>query len=229
MSLDRALAAFRVLVREMLSPDASDAAPVWAYWVCWEYSVSEATDTTFTGRATSSRCPHPDLVGVPLMPGIGGALIKPAVGSRVCVVFVNGDPGRPTMVQWDQAFAQHVALQAAASAQVPTALTVDVAPAGVKVFDAANSPPAQAVALAPAVSSFAGAQLAFEAAVTAFTTAMAAFVANPAVTALATTEAAAVATAAGALVTATASYTSAVGALIGTFPTGFTATKLSTQ
>jgi hypothetical protein len=96
------LGSLRDLVREMLSPDASDEAPPWAPWVPWEYQVAEATETTFSGRATSSRCPWPDLVGIPLMPGVPGTLLQPAVGSLVLVAFVNGDPSRPRVVSWDQ-------------------------------------------------------------------------------------------------------------------------------
>ena len=83
------------------------------YAIPWEYAVSEATSTTFTGKATSTDCPHPDLVGIPLMPGVAGTLIKPAVGSLVGVVFLNGDPTRPRVVCWDQNVAEFVGLAGA--------------------------------------------------------------------------------------------------------------------
>lgn len=227
---DRILGPFKALVREFLSPDTSDVTPAWSYFVPWEFSVTSATDTTFTGRATSSRCPVPDLVSVPIMPGLAGALITPAVGSAVAVVFVNGDPTRPRMVSWDQAFAQHVALQTAASAQALTALTVDVGPAGVQVYDAANIPPAAYVAMAQPVQTFANASITLSTASGAAFTALAAFATDvgtqvPATSATAT----AAATACTAAAAACGAFSAAVGALVGFFPTGFSATKLKTQ
>lgn len=226
------LGSLRDLVRELLSPDASDGAPPWAPWVPWEYQVAEATETTFTGRATSSHCPWPDLVGIPLMPGIGGTLIKPAVSSLVLVAFVNGDPSRPRVVSWDQAFAARVAIQSASSPypQSPTALTVDIAPSGAQIYDAANIPPAQSVALAPAVTSFANAAITVinassVAMVAVGTFATAVGVATPAVAVAAAT----LNTAIGVYTSAASSFASTVGGLVGNFPTGFTATKLKTQ
>jgi hypothetical protein len=111
MSLtDRIAEAFRDIVREFMAPDASDDVPPWAYFVPWEYQVASVTDTTFTGRATSSRCPWPDLVGAPNLPGVAGTLIKPALNSLVAVAFLNGDPTRPRVVAWDQAVPQSIGI-----------------------------------------------------------------------------------------------------------------------
>lgn len=111
MSLtDRIARSFRALVREMMSPDATDDPPTWALWVAWEYQVANVTETSFDGRATSSRCPFPDLRNIPLLPGIAGTGIKPALNSLVCVAFINGDPTRPRVVHWDQTVPQSVAL-----------------------------------------------------------------------------------------------------------------------
>ena len=103
------------------------------YAIPWEYAVSEATSTTFTGKATSTDCPHPDLVGIPLMSGIAGTLIKPAVGSLVGVMFLNGDPTRPRCVSWDQTVAESVGLAGGGAAlhrvgDAGTAGTVQVSP-----------------------------------------------------------------------------------------------------
>lgn len=108
--LDRIDRALRALVREMLSPDASDATPAWAYFVPWELQVDTVTNTAFTGRPTSSRCPLPNPITIPLMPGIAGTLIRPARGSLVAVAFLNGDPTRPRVVSWDQAVPVNVGL-----------------------------------------------------------------------------------------------------------------------
>lgn len=70
--------------------------------IVWEYSVSEVTETTFSGRKTSSDNPFADMVKIPLMPGIAGTLIVPQVGSLVGVIFLNGDPAKPRVVAWDQ-------------------------------------------------------------------------------------------------------------------------------
>lgn len=108
--IDRILGSLKALVREFMSPDTSDPIPAWSYFVPWEFSVTEATSTTFTGRATSSRCPVPDLVRVPLMPGIAGTLITPAAGSLATVEFINGDPTRPRITHWDQTVPDAVGL-----------------------------------------------------------------------------------------------------------------------
>ena len=107
---DRIFRALRALVREMLSPDVSDDVPAWAYFVPWELQVDTVTNTAFTGRPTSSRCPLPNPITIPLMPGIAGTLIKPAQGSLVAVAFLNGDPTRPRVVSWDQTVPVNVGL-----------------------------------------------------------------------------------------------------------------------
>lgn len=108
--IDRILESLKAIVREMLSPDADDGEPAWGSFVPWEFQVSSVTDTSFSGRATSSRCPWPDQKDIPIMPGVAGTLIKPAAGSLVLVAFVNGDPTRPRCVGWDQAVPQAVGL-----------------------------------------------------------------------------------------------------------------------
>lgn len=92
--IDRILADFEKLVRSFVS-DLS-------YAKVWSYSVEEATETTFSGRALSRLCPQPDLPRIPNMPGIAGTLIVPAKGSIVAVAFLDGDPSQPRVVSWDQ-------------------------------------------------------------------------------------------------------------------------------
>jgi hypothetical protein len=93
MSADRLLSAFRELVRAEL--------PQLLYLGVWEYSVTSATSSTFSGRATSTSFPLPDLVDVAMRPGIAGATFTPAVGSLVLVTFANANPARPVVVAWD--------------------------------------------------------------------------------------------------------------------------------
>jgi hypothetical protein len=91
---DRILVNLEKLVRSFMA-DAS-------YSKAWSYTVTEATETTFSGRALSSRSPQPDLPKIPNMPGLPGTLLKPDVGSVVLVVFADGDPAQPRAVHWGQ-------------------------------------------------------------------------------------------------------------------------------
>ncbi len=93
MTPDRFMTTFRELVRAEF--------PTLLYLGVWEYSVTSATSSTFSGRATSSDCPLPDLAGVESRPGVAGATFTPAEGSRVLVAFANADPKRPVVVSWD--------------------------------------------------------------------------------------------------------------------------------
>lgn len=220
---DRILASFERLVKAF-TPRINAA-------YVWRYSVDSVSDTTFSGRRLSPICPFDDMPNIPLMPGVAGTLVKPFVGSVVGVAFLDGDPAQPFVVSWDQTPGQHVALRVAGT---PT-LTVDIAATGVSVYDAANLPPAQAVALAPAVTTFASAagtaaigEVAGFTAIAAGFTALAAFgpIAADTPTASACTAAATGATSAA---TADTTFASTAAGLIGTFPTGFTSTKTTTQ
>lgn len=237
MSLtDRILGSFDKLAA---SAQTRERLPDPRYLAVWSYSVTSADVSTFSGRALSSRCPQPDLPKVPNMPGLPGALLRPAVGSIVGVAFLDGDPAQPRCVWWDQTVpvslslpaSQTVATDAGTSVTIGESLTrVLVTAALVAIGDGTPSP--QAVALAPAVTTFANASVtlanvgttSFTLIATAFTT----LAAQPAIVgaAAACTAAAGAATA---LATASSTFASSVGALVGPFPTGFTATKLSTQ
>lgn len=101
------------------------------YSVPWSYAVIEADERTFSGRAVNTRCPHPDLVNVPNMPGIPGTLIKPAVGSIVGVLFLDGDPSQPRVVSWDTNTAELVTVDATTLLKLgPSAAAVQIAGAG---------------------------------------------------------------------------------------------------
>jgi hypothetical protein len=226
-AIDRILASFEALTK--LFTRRLPAAFV------WRYSVEEVTETSFSGRRLSPLCPFDDMPNIPLMPGIAGAGIAPKVGSVALVAFLDGDPSLPRCVGWDQA--------------VPSSLTLDVsgklhlAPtaSGVVQVGDDSAPTAQAVALAPAVASFASAattlataSATLEAAAGAMFVAIGATVPAPpsalgAGSPALTTALGTFATALTAYLAAVSSFTSAVGALAGTFPTGFAATKLSTK
>lgn len=78
--------------------------PRLAFFATWEYRVVTATGTgpvTVDARAVSPLCPMPDLAGITLWPGPSGAYAVPAVGSRVRVAYVDGDPTKPCIVGLD--------------------------------------------------------------------------------------------------------------------------------
>lgn len=101
------------------------------YLACWSYSVTSASETTFSGRALSSRCPQPDLPSIPNMPGIPGTLLKPKVGSIVGVMFLDADPAQPRVVAWDQNTAELVTVDATTLLKLgPSAAAVEIAGGG---------------------------------------------------------------------------------------------------
>ena len=115
MVLDRILGSLRDIIREELGGRSARAGvPAGAVFAPWEYTVSEATDAAVTARRADSSCPWPDVVQIPIYPGIAGARYRPAVGSVVGVAFANGDPSKPRIVWADQT--------------VPWALVVDAQP-----------------------------------------------------------------------------------------------------
>lgn len=99
MSEDRLLSSFDRLAA---SSPAREGKPDATSLGLWSYAVVTANETTFSGRALSSRNPHPDLPKIPNMPGLPGTLLQPEVGSTVGVMFLDGDPAQPRCVAWDQ-------------------------------------------------------------------------------------------------------------------------------
>jgi hypothetical protein len=110
---------------------AREGLPDARYLACWSYSVTSATETTFSGRALSPRCPQPDLPTIPNMPGIPGTLLKPKVGSIVGVMFLDGDPAQPRVVSWDQNTAVLVTVDATTLLKLgPSSAAVQIAGGG---------------------------------------------------------------------------------------------------
>lgn len=122
-AIDRILASFESLVA--LFTRRLPAAFVWSY------SVESATETSFSGRRLSPDCPFDDMPEIPLMPGIAGAGIRPAVGSIALVAFVDGDPGKPRVVGWDQQVPLSVTIDASEKLRAgPSAAAVEIAGGG---------------------------------------------------------------------------------------------------
>lgn len=133
--LDRILGNLRAIVREELSGRASGAGvPAGAVFAPWEYAVTEATDTAITARRADSSCPWPDVVQVPIFPGIAGARYRPAVGSIVGLAFANGDPSKPRIVWADQTVPVTTAVDGSDLVEVgPSAAAVEVAGGGAAI------------------------------------------------------------------------------------------------
>lgn len=94
----------------------------------WSYSVESATETSFSGRRLSPDCPFDDMPEIPLMPGIAGAGVRPAIGSIALVAFVDGDPAKPRVVGWDQQIPISVTIDASERVRVgPSAEAVELA------------------------------------------------------------------------------------------------------
>lgn len=228
-AVDRILASLEALTK--LFTARSDAA------FLWRYSVEEVTETSFSGRRLSPLCPFDDMPNIPLMPGIAGAGVKPQVGSVALVAFLDGDASQPRCVGWDQAVPQSLTFDASGKIHLaPTASGT------VQVGDD-SAPAAQAVALAPAVASFASASTTLATASATLESAVGIlFVAIGATVPITTpptplavgdaalgTALATFGTALTAYITAVTSYGTAVSALGGSFPTGFASTKTSTK
>ncbi len=72
------------------------------YYVLWEYRVvlvSPGPPVTIDARTSDPSMP--DLAGVRIWPGPGGVIAVPAIGSRIRVGFINGDPSRPAVLGLD--------------------------------------------------------------------------------------------------------------------------------
>lgn len=90
---DRIMQALRELIRAEIAS--------LVYLGRWEYQVTAATATSFSGRPTSGAFPLPDLVDVPVRPSVSGAVCVPQPASLVTIAFANGDPTRPELVSYD--------------------------------------------------------------------------------------------------------------------------------
>lgn len=215
-AVDRILASFEALVG--LFTRRLPAAFVWSY------RVDSATETHITARRISPDCPFEDMPEIPLTPGIAGAGFRPAVGSTVLVAFLDGDPAKPRIVGADQVVPVSVTVDASGVIHLAPTTTGTV-----QVGDD-SAPNAQAVALAPAVTSFANSAITVINASSVVMVAIGTFAtaAGGAVPAL-VTPAATLNTAIGVYTGIASNFASTVGGLIGNWPTGFTSTKTSTK
>ncbi len=67
----------------------------------YEYRVTGSDGNTWHLQATDPGAGVPDLMEVPLKPGMPGANSDLTDGSRVLVQFVNANPGRPVITQFE--------------------------------------------------------------------------------------------------------------------------------
>ena len=90
---DRVLAALRALLRAEF--------PQLTYLGVYEYVVHSTDGSTVDCIATDASVPLPSLAGVPIRSDVIGATVKPRVGGRCLIAFVNADPSRPIVVSSD--------------------------------------------------------------------------------------------------------------------------------
>lgn len=87
---DRMLAALRALIRAEF--------PRLAYLGLYEYVVQAADGLTVDASPTDTTIPMPSITKIPIYTGLPGTLCTPAIGSKLVVCFLNGDPTRPTII-----------------------------------------------------------------------------------------------------------------------------------
>ena len=90
---DRALAAFRALVR------AED--PRRTYQHLYEYTVASADGSTFDGLPVDPGVAPQLPRRVPYRPSLAGSTCIPKAGALALVAFINGDPARPVCLGFD--------------------------------------------------------------------------------------------------------------------------------
>jgi hypothetical protein len=95
----------RSVVREVMAD--AERAPQFAYSVV---SVDVIAQTCDLRPAQPSARGLPDLPAVPMLPGVAGVILEPAVGSLVRVAFLGGLPTEPRIVGYDQTTPDHVRL-----------------------------------------------------------------------------------------------------------------------
>lgn len=91
-ALDRALHAFRVLVRSVF--------PMAVYWIVHEYSVAESDGLTFSGTPTDATFSPQLPVRVPYSPALAGSSSVVPAGTLAYVGFANADPSKPFLVRF---------------------------------------------------------------------------------------------------------------------------------
>jgi hypothetical protein len=116
---DRLIEDIRAIVR--------DEVENYTFTGVYEYAVQATDGTTVDAYPTSPVIPLPALRKVPLRTGIPGTVVKPAVGSRLSVEFLNGSPvGASVPGGFDSTKAQSVALQGGGPAAAREGDTVTV-------------------------------------------------------------------------------------------------------
>jgi hypothetical protein len=93
---DRFVTAFRAILNALL--------PTLANFGHWEYRVTEVLPgppVLISGVPVSVNCPFGNLARITLWPGPTGGYATPAIGSRVLVAFVDGDPQKPRIAGLD--------------------------------------------------------------------------------------------------------------------------------
>lgn len=85
-SQDRLMRSFRALVREEF--------PNFNYLGVFEYSIQDTDGSVVSCSPTDTNLPLPPLTSVPLQVNSLGT-VKPEVGAKCLVSFINGDPARP--------------------------------------------------------------------------------------------------------------------------------------
>lgn len=93
MSDDRALVAFRELVRACL--------PQLALLGLWEYRVESISSGSVVCSPVNASIGLPGAITAQIVPSVLGERVTPAIGSIVILAFVNGDAGRPVVVGGD--------------------------------------------------------------------------------------------------------------------------------
>jgi len=91
----------------------------------WEYRVVQVVGDRLDLQAPRVSSGMPDLLRVRVRPGVGGARVRPCLGSMVVVAFLNADQGRPEVVGFDAQDAPgfvptEIALMAGATGSAPT-------------------------------------------------------------------------------------------------------------
>lgn len=93
-STTRRLAAYRAIFDSLY--------PRLRYLGVYEYRVVSLSDEKLNLQIVKSSARLPDLRRVPIRPGVAGTRLRPAMGSRVLVGFVDADPSRPVVLGFEE-------------------------------------------------------------------------------------------------------------------------------